>query len=102
LSDIEIVGSEVSLGLLRLFLIFGFVTLVRLMAMKWCFSKKELFYGSLAELKSYLDYCGKAEATTLRKVIALPEEEIITVKSKHRPPAAPDPSEQGREVVEVR
>lgn len=82
-------GSEVALGVLRLFLLFGFVALIRLLALKLCISKKELFYGSVAELRSYLDYCGKAEARTLRKVIPIHDDEVLVVRNKHRSMSEP-------------
>src|SRR5262249_14404724 len=84
ISDIQIRegGSEVSLGLLRLLLIFGFVSLVRMLALKLCVSKKELFYGTEGELRGYLDYCGKAEARTIRKVIPIRDDEIIEIRTK--------------------
>ncbi len=101
-------GSEVALGALRIFLLFGFVALIRLIALKLCISKKELFYGSVVELRSYLDYCGKAEARTLRKVIPMEEVEVLIVRNKYpvepdsRPPVE-DPAEPAdREHVEQR
>ncbi len=86
ISDISIRegGSEVSLGLLRLLLIFGFVALVRLLALKLCASRKELFYGNVAELRKYLDYCGKAEARNIRKVIPIHDDEMIEIRTRAR------------------
>ncbi len=78
-------GSEIALGVLRTLLLFGFVALIRLLALKLCISKKELFYGSLADLRAYLALCGKAEARAVRKVIPLPEEEVVVVRNKYRP-----------------
>jgi hypothetical protein len=94
--DVREDGSEVTIGMLRVLQLFGFAVFVRLMALKLCISKKELFYGTVAELKSYLDYCGKAEARTIRKVIPLPDDEVIVVRNKHRPPPDP-PGEPSRE-----
>ncbi len=74
ISDIklEVPGKmPVSLGLLRLLLIVGFVTLVRLLFMKLCLNKTELFFGTRAEVKAYLPYCGAAMAKPIRKVIPL-------------------------------
>lgn len=90
LSDIAIRPgrSEIALAVLRTFLLFGFVALIRLLVLKLCVSKKELFYGSLADLRSYLDYCGKAEARTLRRVIPMAEDEVLVVRNKYRVEAA--------------
>lgn len=72
----------VSLGLLRLLLIVGFVTLVRLLFMKLCLNKTELFFGTRAEVKAYLPFCGRAMARPIRKVIPLPlsPEELAMVE----------------------
>ena len=77
-------GSTVSLGLLRLLMIVGFVTLVRLMAIKLCINKNELFYGTEAELRSYLPYCGRAEARVVRRIITLKPEEEIVIRNRFR------------------
>ncbi|GIW87051.1 MAG: hypothetical protein KatS3mg108_1375 [Isosphaeraceae bacterium] len=73
----------VSLGLLRLLLIVGFVTLVRLLFMKLCLNKTELFVGTREEVKAYLPYCGRAMARPIRKVIPLPlsDEELAMTES---------------------
>jgi hypothetical protein len=85
-------GAAVSLGVLRLLLLFGFVALVRLLAMRLCVSKKELFYGTPDELRSYLDFCGKAQARTVRKVIPIRDDELIEVFSKQpKPPGLGEP-----------
>jgi hypothetical protein len=108
LSEVEVRegGSEVALGMLRVLQLFGFAVFVRLMALKLCISKKELFYGTIGELKSYLDYCGKSEARTIRKVIPITDDEVIVVRNKHRPRSEPppraEPSEPGPEVIELR
>jgi hypothetical protein len=88
LSDIHTThgGDGVPIGLLRILLIFGYVTLVRLLALKLLFSKRELFYGTEAELQRYLDLCGKAEAYPLRKVVPIGEvEQFRTIRSKYAP-----------------
>ena len=77
-------GASVSLGLLRLLMIVGFVTLVRLMAIKLCINKNELFYGTEAELRSYLPYCGRAEARVVRRIITLMPEEEIVIRNRFR------------------
>jgi hypothetical protein len=98
----------VSLGLLRLLLIVGFVTLVRLLFMKLCLNKTELFFGTRAEVRAYLPYCGRAMARPIRKVIQLPlseEEAAMTEKFRYRaengdeaPAAEPTPPARGPEV----
>ena len=77
-------GSTVSLGLLRLLMIVGFVTLVRLGAMKLCINKTELFYGTESELRAYLPYCGRAEARVVRRIITLMPEEEIVIRNKYK------------------
>ncbi len=90
LSDIGVRpgSSEIAMGALRTLLLFGFVAAVRLLALKLCFDKTELFYGTMGELASYLEYCGKAEARTIRKVVELPDDEVVVVRSRHRDPGA--------------
>lgn len=98
LSDIRVRpgSSEIAMGFLRTLLLFGFVAALRLLALKLCFDKTELFYGTMSELTSYLDYCGKAEARTLRKVVELPDDEVLIVRNRFREPAGSAPGASER------
>jgi hypothetical protein len=77
--------TSISLGLLRLLLIVGFVTLVRMLVLKLCTNKTELFFGTRAQVKAYLPYCGRAMARPIRKVIPLPlEAEEAAIRESFR------------------
>lgn len=99
ISDITVENPgrmPVALGLLRLLLIVGFVTLVRLLALKLCVNKSELFTGTRAEVKQYLPYCGRALARPIRKIIPLPlspEEAEIREQFRYRPDNGTEPEE---------
>ena len=75
-------ASQVPLSILRITLLFGFMVFVRLSVLKLCISKKELFYGNTRELRSYLDFCGKAEARSIRRVIDLQPDEVQVVRNR--------------------
>ena len=86
-------ASQIPLSMLRITLLFGFMVFVRLSALKLCISKKELFYGTIAELRSYLDFCGKAEARSIRRVIDLKPSEVFVVRNRFPGQEARSPSD---------
>lgn len=86
--------TPISLGLLRLLLIVGFVTLVRMLVLKLCTNKTELFFGTRAQVKAYLPYCGRAMARPIRKVIPLAlsdEEAAMRETFRYRADQADEP-----------